>query len=71
MISNGKVTKTKVVELIEVQNFYFGYFSIRLYLNNLKFEIQGLRNSNRIFLLVNDFNWKSHQQQSCITHQDL
>ena len=48
MISNGKVTKTKVVELIEVQNFYFGYFSIRLYLNNLKFEIQSLKSSNRI-----------------------
>ncbi len=40
MISNGKVTKTKIVELIKMQNFYFGHFYIWHYLNNLKLKLK-------------------------------
>ena len=43
MISNKKVINNKVVELIEIYNFYFGHVSIRLYFNNSKFELQDMR----------------------------
>jgi hypothetical protein len=48
MTSNGKVIILKVVELIQIYNFCFDHFSIRHCLDNLKFEFQNMRTSNRI-----------------------
>ena len=51
MISNKKVINNKVVkvvEVIEIYNFYFGHVSIRLYFNNSKFEFQNMTTLNRI-----------------------
>jgi hypothetical protein len=43
MISNEKIAKNKVVELIGIYNFGFDYFFIRVRLSNLKFEFQNMR----------------------------
>ena len=48
MISNEKVVNYKVLELIEIYNFYFGHFSIELCLNNSKFKFQKMTTSNKI-----------------------
>jgi hypothetical protein len=42
MISNEKVVNNKVVKIIEIYNFNFGHFSIRLCLNYLKFKFQNM-----------------------------
>jgi hypothetical protein len=46
---NKKVVNNKLTELIEVYNFYFDYFSIRLCLNDTKFEFHNTRSSSIIF----------------------
>lgn len=43
MISNENFINNNIVELIEVYKFCFCYFSIRLSLNNSKFEFQNMR----------------------------
>jgi hypothetical protein len=48
MISNEKVVNNKVVEIIEIYNFYFGYLSTRLCLNNQKLGFQNMIISNKI-----------------------
>ena len=65
MISNEKVVNYKVLELIEIYNFYFGHFSIELCLNNSNFKFQKNDNFKQDFEIANDSSWKSHHQQSC------
>jgi hypothetical protein len=49
MISNEKVINTKVIELIEIYNYYFGHLRIQLYLNNLNFEFQKMTTRCKVF----------------------
>jgi hypothetical protein len=49
MNSNEKVDNIKVVEIIEIYNFYFGHFSARFFLDNSNFEFQNMTTSNIIF----------------------
>ena len=48
MILNGEVINNEVVELIKIYKFCFVHISIRLYLNDWKFEFQNMKTSNRI-----------------------
>jgi len=48
MTSNKKVINKKIEELIEIHNFCFSHFFIKLCLDNSKFEFQNFRTSNII-----------------------
>jgi hypothetical protein len=39
MNSNEKVVNSKVVELIDINNFCFGHFFIRIYLNKVSLYV--------------------------------
>ena len=56
MISHEKVVNNKVIEANDIYNFCIGHFSIRLCLNNSKFEFQNTRKANQIlgYLTVSD-----------------
>ena len=81
--SYEEITKIKVVHLDELYNFHVHDFlrwnhlvfqNIVWICHFLKFKIWISKNGNlkQHFQRVNDFSWKSQQQQqSCRTHQDL
>ena len=48
MISNKKVTNNEVIKFIQIYNFCIDHFSIRLCMNNSKFNLQNKRILNRI-----------------------
>ena len=50
MILNGKVANYKFLELIQINNFYFGHFFIRLCLNNRKVI------NNKVIELIKIYN---------------
>ena len=46
---NEKVITSKVIEIIEIYDFYFDHFPIRLCLKNLNFKFQKTRTLNIIW----------------------
>jgi hypothetical protein len=64
-----KSRQQQSVELIDIYNFYFSHFSVRLCLDNSQFEFKKYENIKHYFGILNDFKWKL-QHQSCIIHWD-
>ena len=71
MISTKKVMNTKVVQLINIYNFYFSHLIIWQNLNLLNFEILKNDKFEPKFETQIDFNIKSDEYQSCSTHEYL
>jgi hypothetical protein len=70
MTLNEKVIKNKIVELIVIFKCCSDHFSIRVGLNSLNSKFSKFEKF-KYFLVLNDFEWKSYEYQSCRTHQDL
>ena len=63
MISDEKLMNIKVVELINMYNFYFDIFSFDQIYTVENFSING--NFKQDFETLNDFNNKSREHKSC------
>ena len=60
-----------VYQFIVFLQLLFWLFLYPRRLKNSKFEFEKNKNFKQDFKTANDFGYKSHQQQSCRTHQDL